>query len=227
MDESLIKSADRVKDHGEVFTPQKTVKLMLDQPEIQKKIRDLNATFLEPSAGEGAFLVELLKRRMVVAEGQSKSATDFGELALRGLATLYGIEYLEDNVEMLVMNMITTFEQGYRQVMEDRYQEVADPAVLASAKVIVSANMVQGDTLKQVTATGEPIIFSEWVPVPGRPHQVQRKEHTLTEILEQGAKDEAIPRPEQLDLFALGEETILEPVGRTWSPVKWTEIYLK
>ena len=46
MPERIIKSTDRVKDIGEVFTPKRTVKLMLDQPEITEKINDLNATFL-------------------------------------------------------------------------------------------------------------------------------------------------------------------------------------
>lgn len=61
-EEQLIKSPDRVKDVGEVFTPKRTVEFMLDQPEITAKINDLPATFLEPSAGEGAFLVEILRR---------------------------------------------------------------------------------------------------------------------------------------------------------------------
>ena len=63
MSEKIIKSADRVKNIGEVFTPQKTVDFMLDQPEIKAKVNSLTATFLEPSAGEGAFLVEILKRK--------------------------------------------------------------------------------------------------------------------------------------------------------------------
>ena len=53
--EKIIKSADRVKNIGEVFTPKKTVDFMLDQPEIKTKVNSLTATFLEPSAGEGAF----------------------------------------------------------------------------------------------------------------------------------------------------------------------------
>ena len=34
MKEKLIKSVDRVKGHGEVFTPKSVVDLMLNQPEI-------------------------------------------------------------------------------------------------------------------------------------------------------------------------------------------------
>lgn len=44
--EIIIKSASRVKLHGEVFTPKLTVDLMLDQPEITAKINNLSATFL-------------------------------------------------------------------------------------------------------------------------------------------------------------------------------------
>lgn len=105
MSDKLIKSADRVKDHGEVFTPKRIVELMLDQPEIQAKINDLQATFFEPSAGEGAFLVELLKRKLRVAMDKSTSAKSFNNKSLLALTTLYGVELLEDNVEMLVMNM--------------------------------------------------------------------------------------------------------------------------
>ena len=46
-EEQLIKSPDRVKDVGEVFTPKRIVALMLDQPEITAKINDLSATFLD------------------------------------------------------------------------------------------------------------------------------------------------------------------------------------
>lgn len=38
---------------------------------------------------------------------QSKSARAFNTNSLIALSTLYGIEFLEDNVEMLVMNMIS------------------------------------------------------------------------------------------------------------------------
>ena len=76
-EEKIIKSADRVKNNGEVFTPNRIVKMMLAQPEIQAKIHELSSTFLEPSAGEGAFLVELLKQKMAVALSKSVSAVTY------------------------------------------------------------------------------------------------------------------------------------------------------
>ena len=147
MTERIIKSSDRVKDHGEVFTPQRIVDLMLDQPEIQTKINDLQATFFEPSAGEGVFLVELLKRKLKVAMGQSTSVKSFNNKSLLALSTLYGVELLEDNVEMLVMNMITTFNLEYSRIINDKFAGKVNQHVLDSAKVIIQANMVQGNTL--------------------------------------------------------------------------------
>ena len=87
MSEKIIKSADRVKDIGEVFTPKKTVDFMLDQPEIKEKVNSLTATFLEPSAGEGAFLTEILHRKLLVAQKQSNSARKFGENCLIALSS--------------------------------------------------------------------------------------------------------------------------------------------
>lgn len=48
-DVPLIKSKERVQKHGEVFTPDWMVKKMLSYPEIQEKLQDMHATFLEIS----------------------------------------------------------------------------------------------------------------------------------------------------------------------------------
>ena len=56
----LIKSCERVRDLGEVFTPPKIVRDMckLIPKDVWKKI---DSTFLEPACGEGNFLIEILK----------------------------------------------------------------------------------------------------------------------------------------------------------------------
>lgn len=223
MAESLIKSADRVKDHGEVFTPKKIVDLMLDQPEIIAKINDLKATFLEPSAGEGAFLIELLSRKMRVALKQSKNARDYGINCLIALSSLYGIELLEDNVETLVMNMHDTFRDEYREKVENHFQAKPDTKVLKSAQVIIRANMAQGDALKRVTSEGDPIIFSEWATARKKGY-VQRTEYTFDAIVEGSAPTGTVKgASEQLDLFALDEPD--EDKQISFTPCKWLEIY--
>lgn len=228
--EKLIKSDDRVKDHGEVFTPKWVVDKMIDQPEIAAKVKSLTATFLEPSAGEGAFLVEILDRKLKYAAELSKSAHEFGNYALMALSTLYGIELLEDNVEMLVMNMKDTFTDNYRELMADEYQEEPDQKVYNSAKVIIRANMAQGDALKKVDASGNPIIFSEWQPI-GKT-KVQRTEYTFEAIVNGDGPTGTVQHVVEdikLDLFPDEDdeelETFEETPTRHFIPCKWTDIY--
>lgn len=59
----LIKSKERVQKHGEVFTPPWMVEKMLAHEPIAAKVADIHATILEPSVGEGAFLVAILEKR--------------------------------------------------------------------------------------------------------------------------------------------------------------------
>lgn len=221
MSEKLIKSTNRVKDLGEVFTPQRIVDLMLNQPEITAKINDLHATFLEPSAGEGAFLVELLKRKLNVAKAQSKNIKEMQNNFLLALSTLYGIELMEDNVEMLVMNMSNTFQQIYYHTFDLQDQDIK---VIKSANVIISANMAQGNALTRKTDTGAPIIFSEWKSLPRG--KVQRTEYTFDSIIENGESiGAAQPEYEQMDLFADPEEDTSESQAKEYLPCKWEDIY--
>lgn len=221
MVEKLIKSSNRVKNIGEVFTPQRTVNFMLDQPEIVEKINDLKATFLEPAAGEGAFLVELLKRKLSVAVKQSKTTKEMQNNFLLVLSSLYGIELMEDNVEMLVMNMNSTFQQTYFKNFKLKDQ---NKKVLKSAQVIISANMVQGNTLTRKTNTGEPIIFSEWKPV-GK-NKVQRMEYTFDSIIEGGESTGTVQlQAEQLSLFDDSYIENDESNEKQYLPVKWEDIY--
>lgn len=221
MTEKIIKSVDRVKDIGEVFTPQKTVDFMLDQPEIKEKVNSLTATFLEPSAGEGAFLVEILRRKMEYAKSQSKTNDELQKNFLLVLSTLYGIELMQDNVEMLVMNMNNTFRDVYFTSIDHADQ---NNKILKSAQTIISANMAQGDALTRKTATGEPIIFSEWKPI-GK-NKVQRTEYTFDSIVEGGGPLGSVQHQyEQLDLFTDDESEAEEQDVQHYLPVKWEDVY--
>lgn len=194
---------------------------MLDQSEIKEKVNSLTATFLEPSAGEGAFLVELLKRKLLYAKTQANSKKDLQNKFLQALSTLYGIELMEDNVEMLVMNMANTFRDMYFKTFNLKEQ---NQKVLKSANVIISANMAQGDALTRKTATGSPIVFSEWKPI-GK-DKVQRTEYTFDSIVEgNGPTGIVQEHTEQLDLFADFDAEPEEPKSKNYIPVKWEDIY--
>ena len=62
--EVLIKSKKRVQQHGEVFTPKEVVDAMVTLPGLKDFITQVSTTVLEPFVGEGAFLINILERRL-------------------------------------------------------------------------------------------------------------------------------------------------------------------
>jgi len=85
MTEKLVRSKDRVKELGEVFTPAALVSAMLDKMPADSWLPD--KTWLEPSCGTGNFLVQILQRKLSA-----------GHSPLEALSTIYGIDIMEDNV---------------------------------------------------------------------------------------------------------------------------------
>lgn len=63
---SMLKSKQRVADHGEVFTPAWMVEAMLDLVKDEKERVD--SRFLEPACGSGNFLVQILRRKLNAEE---------------------------------------------------------------------------------------------------------------------------------------------------------------
>lgn len=63
--EALIKSRERVRAYGEVFTPRYMVETMLDLVKEELEGEDfIDKTFFEPAAGDGNFLVAILHRKL-------------------------------------------------------------------------------------------------------------------------------------------------------------------
>lgn len=71
---SQIKSKKRVADHGEVFTPAWMVEAMLDL--VKGETERIDSRFLEPACGDGNFLVQILRRKLV-AVGLKYGESDF------------------------------------------------------------------------------------------------------------------------------------------------------
>lgn len=84
----IEREESRVKATGEVFTPTPLVQEILDTLD-QSLFKDPSKTFLDPSCGDGQFLGEVLIRKM-------ENGIDF-ETAL---STIYGVDLMEDNVEL-------------------------------------------------------------------------------------------------------------------------------
>ncbi|NLD87158.1 MAG: methylase [Clostridiales bacterium] len=167
----LMKSKHRVQKHGEVFTPQWVVDKMIAIPGIKEKTEDLFATFLEPSAGEGAFLltIEDIKLRFVT---ENHSGDSWNKYALWALSSIYGIEFLEDNLAVARQNMLELFLDYYGAAHGAPLSKQSD--LYKSAQTIIGANVVQGDTLTHKNNSGEEIVFSRWKPIDGSSEQVRR-----------------------------------------------------
>lgn len=235
--ENIVKSKKRTQNHGEVFTPKRIVNQMLDQPNILDACQNLTTTFLEPGAGEGAFLVEILRRKMnMVIKNYGDDLTKYENYSLLALSTLYGIELLEDNSQKCVMNMYQVYFESYQKQAIKHGVKVKNK-VLESAKLIISNNIAQGNFFTKLSANGEPIIFSEWQPVnfskQAKTVKIQRTDYTLEEIFigtekEKGDQLTPLDKVEQLDLFAMfDEEEVFETKMKRmiYVPIKITEIY--
>src|SRR6187549_2766774 len=102
---TLVKSKQRVADHGEVFTPAWMVEAMLDL--VKGETERIDARFLEPACGSGNFLVRILQRKLAAVELKfGKSDFEKQHYALLALMCTYGIEILADNIVECRANML-------------------------------------------------------------------------------------------------------------------------
>ena len=106
--QGVDRSKERVKSTGEVFTPDDLVKTILG------KIRDIDETafttpktFLDPSCGDGQFLVWIVA--MKITHGDLGKLNDKNFLMKnihleypKILSTVYGVDLMPDNVEKAI-----------------------------------------------------------------------------------------------------------------------------
>ncbi|WP_245559115.1 N-6 DNA methylase [Microbacterium indicum] len=192
-DERLVKSRQRVADHGEVFTPRWLVDDMLDL--VKDETERIDSRFLEPACGSGNFLVPVLERKLAVAKARyARSEFELRHQALLGLMCIYGIELLADNVEECRENLEGTFT---------RVLKLAPTSELVrAARAVLAVNIVQGDALAMTDAAGGPIVFAEWGYL-GR-GKFQRSDFTfenLTQRAQYQAADSLFAAFEDDDLF--------------------------
>lgn len=150
---NLVKSKQRVADHGEVFTPRWLVEDMLNL--VQAETERIDSRFLEPACGSGNFLIPVLERKLAAVKLKyGKSDFERRHHALLGLMCIYGIELLADNAQECRENLLATFNDFLRVDRADVWAR--------AASVVVHVNIVQGDALKLETVDGAPIRFPEW-----------------------------------------------------------------
>ncbi len=168
-----IKSRARVRDLGEVYTQPREVQAMLDL--IPDAFVELDTRFLEPAAGNGNFLVAILERK-IAAIDPTVTGDAYEFAILRCLASIYGIDISDENVEearermLAIATAAAAFDDG----------DAAAP-FLRAAQAILESNIIVGDSLN----AADRIVFVEYTPLPG-----ERFQRALSEL-----------EPPEIDLF--------------------------
>ena len=125
-----IKSKERVNKFAEVFTAPREVKAMCDliPPDLWK---DIVTTYLEPACGNGAFLKEILTRKLSYCVTPAQG--------LCALESIYGIDIQSDNVDESKQALFNIYLQKFGK----------DCAIYGYlAIIILNRNIVCADSLK-------------------------------------------------------------------------------
>lgn len=101
----IEREKSRVKATGEVFTPTPLVQEILNQLPIEQ-FQDPTKTFLDPSCGDGQFLSEVLIKKM-----------ENGSTFEQALSTIYGVDIMEDNVQ-LCRDRLLCGQEHLRHIVE-------------------------------------------------------------------------------------------------------------
>lgn len=205
---SLVKSKQRVADHGEVFTPAWMVEAMLDL--VKGETERIDSRFLEPACGSGNFLVQILRRKLAAVELKyGKSDFERQHYALLGLMCIYGIELLPDNIVECRANLLEPFAEylGLGQA-DDLYR---------AAFYVLSQNLVHGDALTMRGQDSSPITFAEWGYL-GK-GKFQRRDFRLDKLIGASAFSS------EGSLFdRAGKEDILQPIKTIYPPMTVSEL---
>ena len=171
--ETQIKSSDRVRNHGEVLTARREVEAMLDL--VKNESERIDSRFLEPACGDGNFLVAILERKLktVVSRYKTKKS-DFEVQMLSALASIYGVDLLEDNVQSARKRMFEIACSCYKDSLKTKPDEQFQNIM----KFILSKNILQGDSLNGI----DKITFTQWTLVG---YQFKREEFSFSQLNQQ------------------------------------------
>lgn len=156
-----VKSKERVKDFGEVFTNPREVKAMLDL--VKEESYRIDSKFLEPACGNGNFLIEILERKIKTVSDIAQNKQEWVSLSLVAASSIYGIDIQRDNVEEAVERLLNFIRMKcnkfYSELLEDEE---------SAFKLVLYSNIIHGNGLtgmlynKKGEETKKELMFSEW-----------------------------------------------------------------
>ena len=180
---SQIKSKERVADRGEVFTAEREVKAMCDL--VATQCDNVDSTFLEPACGDGNFLAEILDRKLTRVKKDAKSdKTQWEWLSVRAVASLYGVDIMQDNAEECRKRLYEQWDKAYKAACKKECNEETRESI----RYILSKNIVCGNALTMMCVdenqqdTEQYITFAEFKPC-GKPYMLKRRDYRLDVLL--------------------------------------------
>lgn len=180
-----VKSKQRVADHGEVFTDHREVNAMLDL--VKQETENIESRFLEPACGNGNFLIEILRRKLIIVEKRySKNQVEYERYAIAALCSIYGVEKLEDNTKECRQRILGVFTHFYINNFKKAKNDF-----LKVAEFILSRNILCGDALSLQDSNKNPIVFSEWAFVFGS--KIKRRDFVFEELISEETTNLFIP----------------------------------
>lgn len=155
-----IKSKERVRDLAEVYTNEREVYLinaMLDLIPLKKPDYIISYRYLEPSCGNGNFLIEILRRKLkrVNDKYASSSLQQYEFYIARALTSIYGIDICPDNVKESQVRLFTEVKATFDT---HRGSYLYSPGFLSLCDYILNTNIVVGDSIN----APEKIYFTEY-----------------------------------------------------------------
>ncbi len=174
---SVTNPRQRIIDHGEVFTPPGLVNDMLDL--VAHECERIDSRFLEPACGDGNFLAEVLRRKLLTVDRKHARNCDKWERdAVLAVCSLYGIDLLADNIAACCGRLLDVVREAYTV----RFKTPLPEAAARTVAYILSKNIVQGDALTLCTSAGDPIVFPEWSPLNGS--KLKRRDFKFDHLLQ-------------------------------------------
>jgi hypothetical protein len=214
-----VKSKDRVQKHGEVFTPAWVVNDMLNM--LPEEVWEVGKTFLEPACGEGAFLIEVYRRKLEIINTETQE--DWEWQSAIATSSIYGIELLEDNAEQCTMNLMRVFTKFYSKLFPD----MQDEEVVITIQFLLSRNIIQGNFLTRRKCSPscgnqcnkcELIVFSEWIPIAN--YKFKRKDYSLEGMINASEQEKA----SKGTLFEEYNKSSEIGLIKEYQPIYWKDI---
>ena len=130
----------RIRKFGEVFTPQWIVDKMCDdlQSENPNCFHPVS-TFLEPTCGEGIFVLEILRRKFTNCQTRTDYTTS--------LKSVYAMEIQADNVEKTIQNVISLCNEYFKPTKQELE--------------IIKDHIIQADALKVMKMMNDPALTTK------------------------------------------------------------------